>query len=154
MRICFNLKLLALFLLFCFLSWSHNLKSNSNTSGKCQWMLRYDKSSYWLYCNSVMLTVIGPTGIINWQSYKGESKIIFNVDTRCAVGYTAGWAWCDMCGLLVSYCCGALVTLEVHSCHEFCIINLDSPLFICTKEEQRAVIGFFMGCRCTRCQNA
>jgi hypothetical protein len=32
--------------------------------------------------------------------------------------------------------------------------NLDGPLFICTKEEQRAVIGFFMGWRCTRCRNA
>jgi transposase len=45
-----------------------------------------------------------------------------------------------MCGLLVSYCCGADVTLEVQSCHEFCVINLDSPFFICTKEEQRAVV--------------
>jgi hypothetical protein len=32
------------------------------------------------------------------------------------------------------------VTLEVHSYHEFCVINLGGPLFICTKEEQRAVI--------------
>jgi hypothetical protein len=47
---------------------------------------------------------------------------------------------CDTCGLLVSYCCGTDVTLEVHSCHELCAINLDGPLFICTKEEQRAVI--------------
>jgi hypothetical protein len=47
-----------------------------------------------------------------------------------------------MCGLLVSYCYGADVTLEVHSCHEFCVINLDGPLLICTKEEQRAVIRF------------
>jgi hypothetical protein len=73
--------------------------------------------------------------------YKGESKIIRNVDT-CAVGYTAGWAWCDMCGLLFSYCCGTDVTLIVDLCHEFCVINLDGPLFICTKEEQRAVIRF------------
>jgi hypothetical protein len=42
----------------------------------------------------------------------------------------------------VSYCCGADVTLEVHSCHELCVINLDGPLFICTIEEQRAVICF------------
>jgi hypothetical protein len=34
------------------------------------------------------------------------------------------------------------VTLEVHSCREFCVINLDGPLLICTKEEQRAVIRF------------
>jgi hypothetical protein len=34
------------------------------------------------------------------------------------------------------------VTLIVDSCHEFCVINLDGPLFICTKEEQRAVIRF------------
>jgi hypothetical protein len=32
--------------------------------------------------------------------------------------------------------------LEVDLCHEFCVINLDDPLFICTKEEQRAVILF------------
>jgi hypothetical protein len=47
-----------------------------------------------------------------------------------------------MCGLLVSYCCGAYVTFEVHSCHKFCVINLEGPFFICTKEEQRAVIRF------------
>jgi hypothetical protein len=34
------------------------------------------------------------------------------------------------------------VTLIVDLCHEFCVINLDGPLFICTKEEQRAVICF------------
>jgi hypothetical protein len=34
------------------------------------------------------------------------------------------------------------VTSEVHSYHEFCVINLDDPLFICTKEEQRAGICF------------
>jgi hypothetical protein len=32
------------------------------------------------------------------------------------------------------------VTLEVDLCHEFYVINLDGSLFICTKEEQRAVI--------------
>jgi hypothetical protein len=73
---------------------------------------------------------------------EGESKIIRNVGTSCAVGYTSGWAWCDTCGLLVSYCCGADVTLIVDLCHEFCVINLDSPLFIGTKEEQRTVICF------------
>jgi hypothetical protein len=74
--------------------------------------------------------------------YEGESKIIRNIGTRCAVGYTAGWACCDTCVLLVSYCCGADVTLMVDLCHEFCVINLDGPLFVCTKEEQRAVIRF------------
>jgi hypothetical protein len=34
------------------------------------------------------------------------------------------------------------VTLEVDLCREFCVINFDGPLFICTKEEQRAVILF------------
>jgi hypothetical protein len=80
-----------------------------------------------------------------WQDfviYEGESKIILNVGTCCAVGYTAGWAWCYSCGLLGFYCCGSDVTLEVHCCHEFCVINLDGPLFICTKEEQRSVICF------------
>jgi hypothetical protein len=74
--------------------------------------------------------------------YEGESKIIRNVDTYCAVGYTAGLTWCDTCSLLVSYCCGADVTLIVDLCHEFCVINLDDPLFVCTKEEQRAVVLF------------
>jgi hypothetical protein len=74
--------------------------------------------------------------------YESVSKIIRYVGTCRAVGYTAGWAWCDTCGLLGSYCCGADVTLIVDLCHEFCVINLDRPLFICTKEEQRAVIHF------------
>jgi len=41
-----------------------------------------------------------------------------------------------------SYNCGAGVTLIVHFSHEFCAINMDTPNFICTKEEQRAVIHF------------
>jgi hypothetical protein len=49
---------------------------------------------------------------------------------------------CDTRGLLVSYYCGADVTLIVDLCHEFCVMNLDSPLFLCTKEEQRAVNHF------------
>jgi hypothetical protein len=73
-------------------------------------------------------------------NYEDDSKIIRNVDTCHAFGYTAGWAWCDTCSLLISYCYGADVTLIVNLCHEFCVINLDGPLFICTKEEQRAVI--------------
>jgi hypothetical protein len=39
--------------------------------------------------------------------------------------------------------CGAGVYLEVHSYREFCVINLDGPLFICTKEEQRTVFRFY-----------
>jgi hypothetical protein len=75
-------------------------------------------------------------------TYEGESKIIRNVATYCAVGYTAGWSCCDTCGQLASYCCGADVTFIVDLCHEFCVMNLDGPLFICTKEEQSAVILF------------
>ena len=74
--------------------------------------------------------------------YVGESKIIRTVGTYFAVGCTAGWAWQDTHGLLLSYHCGAGVTLIVHFCHEFCAINMDTPNFICTKEEQRAVIHF------------
>ena len=51
-------------------------------------------------------------------------------------------SWRNTRGLLVSYLCGADVTLVVDLYHEFCVINLDGPLFICTKEEQRAVIRF------------
>jgi hypothetical protein len=54
--------------------------------------------------------------------YEGESKIIRNVGTCCAVGYIAGWAWCGTCGLLLSYCCGADVALIVDLCHEFSVI--------------------------------
>ena len=35
------------------------------------------------------------------------------------------------------------MTLIVHFCREFCAINMDTPLFTCMKEEQRAVICFF-----------
>ena len=34
------------------------------------------------------------------------------------------------------------MTLIVDLCHEFYVINLDGPLFTCTKKEQRAVIRF------------
>ena len=74
--------------------------------------------------------------------YVGESKIIRTIGTCFAVGYTAGWAWQNTHGLLLSYHCGAGVTLIVHFCHEFFAINMDTPNFICTKEEQRAVIHF------------
>ena len=74
--------------------------------------------------------------------YVGESKIIRTIGTCFAVGYTAGWAWKNTHGLLLSYHCGAGVTLIVHFCHEFFAVNMDTPNFICTKEEQRAVIHF------------
>jgi hypothetical protein len=32
--------------------------------------------------------------------------------------------------------------LIVYLCHEFCVINLDGPFFICTKEEKRAATRF------------
>ena len=79
----------------------------------------------------------------NSSIYVGESKIIRTIGTCFAVGYTAGRAWQNTNGLLVSYHCGAGVTLIVHFCHEFFAINMDTPNFICTKEEQRAVIHFF-----------
>ena len=39
---------------------------------------------------------------------------------------------------------GVGLTLIVLFCFEFRGVNMDAPLFICTKEEQRAVIVFFM----------
>jgi hypothetical protein len=74
--------------------------------------------------------------------YVGELKIIRTIGSHFAVGYTAGWAWQNTHGLLLSYNCGAGVTLIVHFCHEFFAINMDTPNFICTKEEQRSVINF------------
>jgi len=53
------------------------------------------------------------------QIYVGESKIIRTIGTCFAVGYTTGWAWQSTHGLLLSYHCGAGVTLIVHFCHEF-----------------------------------
>jgi hypothetical protein len=37
------------------------------------------------------------------------------------------------------------VTFIVQFCPDFCAINMDAPLFICTKEEQKAAIRFLMG---------
>jgi len=53
------------------------------------------------------------------KTYVGESKIIRTLGTCFAVGYTAGWSWQNTHGLLLSYHCGAGVTLIVHFCHEF-----------------------------------
>jgi hypothetical protein len=76
-------------------------------------------------------------------THVGKSQIIRTMGTCFAVGYTAGWVWQNTHGLLLSYHCGAGVTLIVHFCHEFFFaINMDTPNFICTKEEQRAVINF------------
>jgi hypothetical protein len=50
--------------------------------------------------------------------YVGESKIIRTIGTCFAGGYTAGWAWQNTHGLLLSHHCGAGVTLIVHFCHE------------------------------------
>jgi len=80
---------------------------------------------------------------INKNKYIGESKIICTIGTCFAVGYTARWSWQNTHGLLLSYHCGAGVTLIVHFCHEFFTINMVTPSFICTKEEQRAVIHFW-----------
>ena len=76
------------------------------------------------------------------QYYVGESKIIRTIGTCFAVGCTAGWAWQNTHGLLLSYHCGVGVTLIVHFGHEFFGISMDTPNFICTQEEQRAVIHF------------
>jgi hypothetical protein len=76
------------------------------------------------------------------KCYAGESKIIRNIGKCFAVGYTAGWARQDTHDLLLSYHCGAGVTLIVHFFHKFCAINMDTPISFCTKEEQRTVIHF------------
>jgi len=62
----------------------------------------------------------------------GESNIIRSVVTCYAGGYSIGWAWCDTHVLLLSYHGGAAVTSIVHLFREFCAINMDAPLFICT----------------------
>jgi hypothetical protein len=59
-----------------------------------------------------------------------ESKIIRTIGTCFAVGYTAGWAWQNTHGLLLSYHCGAGVTLIVHFCHEFFGISMDIHLHL------------------------
>jgi hypothetical protein len=67
--------------------------------------------------------------------YVGESKIIRNVATCFAVGYTAGWALQDTHGLLPSYHCRAGVTLIVHFCRECFAINMDTPHLIWTPKK-------------------
>ena len=51
--------------------------------------------------------------------YVGESKTIRTIGTCFAVGSTAGWSWQNTHGLLLSYHCGAGVTLIFNFCHEF-----------------------------------
>ena len=83
--------------------------------------------------------------------YAGESKIICNLGTCFAVGYTAGWAWRDTHGLLLSYHCGAGATLIVHFCHEFCAISRKLRFSLAPKKSRGQWSVFFMGWRCTRC---
>ena len=61
----------------------------------------------------------GPEGNPQSEYYEGESKIIRTIGTCFVVGYTAGWSWQNTHGLLLSYNCGAGVTLIVYFCHEF-----------------------------------
>ena len=92
--------------------------------------------------SAILISYLTAPHVLYLFTYVGESKIIHTVGTCFAVGYTAGWAWQNTHGLLLSYHCGAGVTLIVHFCHEFFAINMATPNFICTKEEQRAVINF------------
>jgi hypothetical protein len=102
---------------------------------------------------SIIRLLLGFKGMYNiqyvcwwWYTYCilyiGESKITPTLGTCFALGYTAGWEWQNTHGLLLSYHCGAGVTLIGHFYHEFFAINMDTPNLICTKEEQRAVIHF------------
>ena len=70
------------------------------------------------------------------EIYVGESKIIRNVGICFVVGYTAGWAWQDTHGLLLSYHRGAGVTLMVHFCHEFYAINMNTPISFAPKKSR------------------
>jgi hypothetical protein len=94
--------------------------------------------SYPQPCDQATSNTLGVT-ISTWTAaalYVGESKIIRNIGTCFAVGYTAGWACQYTHGLLLSYHCGASVTLIVHFCREFCAINTDAPHLICTKKNR------------------
>jgi hypothetical protein len=59
----------------------------------------------------------------NFQNWEGETNIVRNIGTCCAVGYTAGWAWCDTCCLLVSYCCGAALSMRKEPAGSFLMLN-------------------------------
>ena len=87
-------------------------------------------SCFWIRC------------VLNIRRWVKNYPHYTRVSTCFAVGYTPGWAWQNTHGLLLVYHCGAGVTLIVHFCHEFFAINMDTPNFNCTKEEQRAVIHF------------
>jgi hypothetical protein len=49
--------------------------------------------------------------------------MICTIGICLAVGYTAGWAWHNTHGLLLSYHFIAGVTLIVHFCHEFFFLH-------------------------------
>jgi hypothetical protein len=86
--------------------------------------------------------------------YAGESKIICSLGTCFAVGYIGGWAWHDTHGLL-SYPCGAVVTLIVHFCLDFCAINMDALLTLAPKKS-RGQWSVFYGlkvCQVLKCYN-
>jgi hypothetical protein len=74
-------------------------------------------------------------------------RYTFCIWLHCWLGMT-WYTW-----LLLSYHCGVGVTLIVHYCCEFFAINMDASLFICTKEEQRAVIlvSGAEGVPCAKC---
>jgi len=86
--------------------------------------------------------------------YEGKSKIIQDVGTCFAVGYTAGWTWHDTRAgghdtIHVVYCspyyCGAGVTLIVNLYCELCDINMDTPLIICAKRTEEGSDPLFYG---------
>jgi hypothetical protein len=81
-----------------------------------------DKFSAWIWLQHIFAYELLLERNIAWDFtvlYIGESEIICTIGTCFAVGYTASWAWQNTHGLLLSYHCGAGVTLIVHFCHEF-----------------------------------
>ena len=83
----------------------------------------------------------------------GESKMICTLGICLAVGYTAGWAWHNTHGLLLSYHFIAGVTLIVHFCHEFFFaLTWTLPISFAPKKS-RGQWSLFVGWRCTRCRN-
>jgi len=97
------------------------------------------KCCYWITIRRTQLLTMTDD---HQSKHVGESKIICTIGICFAVGYIAGWAWQNTHGLPLSYHCGAGVTLIVHFCHKVFAINMDTYNFICTTEEQRAVIHF------------
>ena len=115
-------------------------KSNDRSSSQQTCGLAECKTTLIVWSQQVIMEVFVE---VLCSIYVGEWKIIRTIGTCFAFGYTAGWSWQNTNGLLLSYHCGAGVTLIVHFCHEFFFaINMVTSNFICTKEEQRAVIHF------------